>query len=634
MQWTLRTKLLCSVGAIIFLVLGFSTLSSTQALRQNYLESVTLRAEALAQSIIDNILSRATFLLKEKGTAESQQIQAVLQTSALQCVKIYELNKNKNIAFIAVFDIAGVVAAHNERAQWNTAMTDQTLLARFQEAVPFTFLQDGIFHTLIPIMAANNFRLGTIDIGTPEGEFNKKVEQMLMRSAILFGVSFALSFLAVSALTHVVVTRPINRLIETGEKIARGELADVALHVAQMTTHVKSLDEIGKLNLVFYEMAIYLQKMAYAAENIAKGDLSQNVVVQSDDDVLGKSFQQLIQVNHDLTHLAEEIAGGNLQVEVRERSEQDMLVRALNMMTQQLKTIVMNVKTVASELVGSSNELNSSADVISHGASLQAAATEEASSSMEQMATNIRQNAENSRQTELIAQQSAEYAEQGNKVVSETVAAMKQIAEKIAVIEDIAGQTRLLSLNATIEAARAQEHGKPFSVVAAEVRNLSDVTRRAAEEISRLATSSVIVSEKAGEMLTTLVPSIRKTAELVLEISSASNEQSMGIEQINISIQQLDQVTQQNMMLVDRMTSTATVLQNQAQSLQATIAFFKIREGSHETLSQSHIGRVSPAKERRVTLNLPPHRSKNPQYGALSPNVIEKDAYDKDFERF
>ncbi len=274
----------------------------------------------------------------------------------------------------------------------------------------------------------------------------------------------------------------------------------------------------------------------------------------------------------------------------------------------------------------SSKELNASAEVMSHGASLQAAASEQASSSMEQMATNIRQNAENSKQTEHIALQSADYAEQGNKVVAETVSAMKQISEKIAIIEEIAGQTRLLSLNATIEAVRAQEHGKPFSVVAAEVRNLSDVTRCAAEEINKLATSSVVVSEKADQMLSTLVPSIHKTAELVQEISAATSEQSMGAEQINLSIQQLDQVTQQNMMQVDKLISTAVALQNQAESLQTTIAFFHIAQTPLEP----------PNKKHHLSLNLPRKPVKRIQADTMLSfeSGVGKDRYDDEFERY
>ena len=167
-------------------------------------------------------------------------------------------------------------------------------------------------------------------------------------------------------------------------------------------------------------------------------------------------------------------------------------------------------------------------------------------------------------------------------MILETILTMQKIAKKIAIIEDISGQTRLLSLNATIEAARAQEHGKAFSVVASEVRQLSDVTRKAAEEISDLTASSLEVSEKAEGMLKTLVPSIHHTAELVQEISSSSNEQSMGSAQINQAIQQLDQITQQNSGISQEISAMAEELAAQAQHLQHTIEFFHIGEDVSE----------------------------------------------------
>jgi methyl-accepting chemotaxis protein len=322
-------------------------------------------------------------------------------------------------------------------------------------------------------------------------------------------------------------------------------------------------------------------------DRIAKGDIPDKLTeaYKGDFNEIKQNLNLLIDAMYEITRLAEAIAAGNLTVEVQERSTQDNLMRALNMMIQRLSEVVSNVKMVANHVATSSEQMTSSAANMSQGAAQQAAAMEEASSSMQQMAANIRQNADNARETEKIALQSAEYAEEGGKVVAETVMAMQQIAEKIAIIEDIATQTRMLSLNATIEAARAQEHGKAFSVVASEVRQLSDITKKAAEEISKVATSSLDVSEKAGEMLTTLVPSIHKTAELVQEISAASSEQSTGAEQINTAIQQLDQVTQQNASTSDELASMAETLSHQATQLLETIAFFEVG-GTAETTMQ------------------------------------------------
>jgi len=195
---------------------------------------------------------------------------------------------------------------------------------------------------------------------------------------------------------------------------------------------------------------------------------------------------------------------------------------------------------------------------------------------MEQMAANIKQNADNALQTEKIALKSAEDAKEGGEAVAQTVSAMKQIAEKISIIEEIARQTDLLALNAAIEAARAGEHGKGFAVVASEVRKLAERSQTSAAEISSLSGSSVEVAEKAGNMLVKIVPDIQKTAELVQEISAASNEQNAGADQINKALQQLDQVIQQNSSASEEMASTSEELSGQAEQLQTTINFFKI----------------------------------------------------------
>ncbi len=317
---------------------------------------------------------------------------------------------------------------------------------------------------------------------------------------------------------------------------------------------------------------------AAAIDRIAKGDIPHPIPEEyrGDFNTITRNLNLLIEANNEITRLAEAMADGNLTIAVSERSAHDTLMRALNVMIHRLQDVVATVQAAANGVASGSQELSSSAETMSQGAGQQAAATEEVSASMEQMAANIHQNADNARQTETIALQSAASAEQSRTVVAETATSMEHIVEKILIIEEIAMQTRLLSLNATIEAARAHEHGKAFSVVAAEVRKLSDVTRKAAEDINRLARSSLEVSNKAGEMLDTLVPSIHKTAELVQEISSASSEQSTGAEHVNDAMQQLDPVTQQNALTSEEIAATAEELATQARQLQQTMVFFKI----------------------------------------------------------
>ncbi len=277
---------------------------------------------------------------------------------------------------------------------------------------------------------------------------------------------------------------------------------------------------------------------------------------------------------------------GDLTAELTIDSSDEIgiMARTLKGAVEKLREVVSDIRSAAGSVASGSQELSATSEQMSQGATEQAAAAEEVSSSMEEMASNIQQNADNARQTEKIAVKSAEDARAGGNAVTNTVNAMKEIADKISIIEEIARQTNLLALNAAIEAARAGEHGKGFAVVAAEVRKLAERSQTAAAEISQLSGASVEVAEKAGEMLTKIVPDIQKTAELVQEINAASSEQNAGAEQINKAIQQLDQVIQQNAAASEEMASTSEELAAQAEQLQGTMEFFKLQgsDGKHE----------------------------------------------------
>ncbi len=326
---------------------------------------------------------------------------------------------------------------------------------------------------------------------------------------------------------------------------------------------------------------------------------------------------------------AKKIAAGDLtaEVDVDQKDELGILAQALRDMVAKLREIVTEVQSASDNVASGSEELSASAEQLSQGATEQAASVEEVSSSMEEMTSNIRQNADNATQTEKIALKAAQDAQAGGQAVTQAVTAMKNIAEKISIVEEIARQTNLLALNAAIEAARAGEHGKGFAVVAAEVRKLAERSGTAAAEISELSSSTVSVADQAGQMLTKLVPDIQRTAELVQEISASSNEQNAGAEQINKALQQLDQVIQQNASASEEMASTSEELSSQAEQLQSTIAFF------HLGATMARLTRQAPKTPVRKAA--PPVKSikaaKRPAGLALD---MGRDEEDDEFERF
>lgn len=341
----------------------------------------------------------------------------------------------------------------------------------------------------------------------------------------------------------------------------------------------------------------------------------------------------------DAVQVANRLAEGDLttRIEVKSKDETGQLLAAMQSMVGKLSQVIGEVRGAAAALSSASEEVSATAQSLSQGSAEQAASVEETTASVEQMSASINQNAENAKVTDSMSTKAAKEADEGGAAVRDTVAAMKSIAEKIGIIDDIAYQTNLLALNAAIEAARAGEHGKGFAVVAAEVRKLAERSQVAAQEIGEVATSSVDLAERAGKLLDEIVPSIKKTSDLVQEIAAASAEQSSGATQINNAMDQLNKITQQSASSSEELAATAEEMSSQAEQLQQLMGFFRVETGAANTLSKKATAAANGAKAAGGRTEDTAHKVHTLHGTSSAPagnKVPETEAHENEFVRF
>ncbi len=448
--------------------------------------------------------------------------------------------------------------------------------------------------------------------GAADGELDKRANADLFVGGwnqLVKGVN--------EAITNIV--NPMNVTADYVDKVAKGIIPPV------ITTEYKGQYNIIKNNL--NNMVKMMSDLLAQTDILIKGAVAGELETRANADLFVGGWNELVAgVNDILNNVVppiqdvQRVMGALEQGDMTQtitasyQGDFNTLKEAINNTIAKLIDTITQINTAADALTNAASQVSATAQSLSQSSSEQAASVEETTSSMEEMTASISQNTENAKVTDGMASKSAKEAAEGGEAVNKTVEDMKSIAGKIGIIDDIAYQTNLLALNAAIEAARAGDHGKGFAVVAAEVRKLAERSQIAAQEIGNLASSSVKQAERAGMLLTEMVPSIRKTSDLVQEIASASQEQSSGVAQINGAMGQLNQTTQQNASASEELAATAEELGAQANELQQTMTFFKLEDGSRTS--------------RSVHKSAPPARAK------ATTRVASSSFNEGDFERF
>lgn len=482
-----------------------------------------LKTDPPSRSEADLILNRRSDNKKQKGIRQLMEEMNLLRMAVLEETNVLEKEVFKFFGFGRAFELVGEVGPDLDR-------TIYTSLDQLEQKV-LTF---------------DDFEKKFVGAVTGYSGGGAEFAPLVYDAGIFVGNlvgMISLFFLLFAAALLLFIVIPLNKslrhLTEVSKIIADGDLEKEII--------VDQKDEIGQLSDAFRNMRDKIRETVQMAHKIAQGDLTVQVNILSDKDMLGKSLTQMIK---NLTHFA---------IDVQESAEQ--------------------VATGA-------EQLNRGAEQISQGTSEQSAGVEQTSSSMEQMSSIINQNAENARETAIIAEKAARDAIEGRRSVEETIQAMKTISQNIMIVDEIAGQTNMLALNASIEAARAGKQGKGFAVVATEIGNLAKKTRSAAQDINTLSVNNLDIAERTGELLKEMVPGIQKTAELVQNISAAGTEQAGGIGEVNNAMCQLEQTIQENAASTEEMATSSREFSSQAERLLEVSSFFQISDALRKQLQK------------------------------------------------
>lgn len=542
MKTSLQMKLLLSVSLIIFLVSGINTFFHMRDERNDYLQALEWWAEGLSQYFTSRIL--------EWYKVNPTGIEKLLITLQDGCQELYEANSSRQIDFIAVINTGGIIAAHNDINRMNAPVESEILRAALENHQQRTVLDGTIYHILVPIFGTaakgaagdnpDNTYIGTVDIGVPKDVVDGKVNRLLFQAGGFFVVFLLLAFLATSVLVNLVVTRPIRRLVDVSQKIARGELIHSTVIGDDLHINIdqdKSSDEILTLTLTFRKMMLYLQRMAGAANRIAAGDLSQDIPVQSERDVLGTAFRRMTSYLHEMATIATNMAGGNLQQEIQPNSNADVLgmafqnLQSLRDVIHQIITETEKVKAASQELSGISAQMVCDAELSSQSVYTVSSQSQQMSDNMhnvstatEEMSASIHEISRNIENVRHVVTDAVSVADAAGATMTGLETRSKEIEDIVKLITQITQQTNLLALNASIEAARAGESGRGFAVVANEVKELARQIAVSAEDITRRI-------EEMQTSVTDTAHGIARLSTVIHEVDQLSSSIASAVEQ-------------------------------------------------------------------------------------------------------